>query len=78
MSVREQCTYHSFLLRLWKESSHPQWRASLQSTATGEQFGFACLAELHEFLLQQTGNLTPATSSPTNDSGLNQVQGAPT
>jgi hypothetical protein len=50
----EQCNYQSFLLRLWREGSQPQWRASLQSTVTGERFGFAYLADLHEFLLQQT------------------------
>jgi hypothetical protein len=54
MTDPEQCNYQSFLLRLWREGSQPQWRASLQSTVTGERFGFAGLADLHEFLVQQT------------------------
>jgi hypothetical protein len=49
--------YYSFLLRLWRTSSHgkPAWRASLESAQTGERCGFADLASLVAFLEEQTG-----------------------
>ena len=42
--------YHSFLLRLWRESEHGAWRASLESATTGERHGFPNLASLFAFL----------------------------
>jgi hypothetical protein len=50
--------YHSFLLRLWRTSSHGNavWRASLESAQTGERCGFADLASLIAFLEEQTGD----------------------
>jgi hypothetical protein len=49
--------YQSYLLRLWRTSSHGNavWRASLESAQTGERRGFADLASLLAFLEQQTG-----------------------
>jgi hypothetical protein len=49
--------YQSYLLRLWRTSSHakPAWRASLESAQTGERRGFADLASLVAFLEEQTG-----------------------
>jgi quercetin dioxygenase-like cupin family protein len=48
--------YQSYLLRLWRSSSHgnPVWRASLESAQTGERRGFADLASLFTFLKEQT------------------------
>jgi len=48
--------YQSYLLRLWRTSSHgkPTWRASLESAQTGERRGFADLASLFAFLEEQT------------------------
>ena len=48
--------YLSYLLRLWRTSSHGHavWRASLESAQTGERRGFADLASLLAFLEQQT------------------------
>lgn len=46
--------YHSFLLRLWRDQSLAGWRASLQSTRTGERHTFADLDSLMAFLLSQT------------------------
>jgi len=42
--------YHSFLLRLWRESEQGPWRASLERVATGERYGFPDLASLMAFL----------------------------
>ena len=52
----ESHEYHSFLLRLWRTSSHGNavWRASLESAQTGERRGFADLASLVAFLEEQT------------------------
>jgi hypothetical protein len=46
--VEEQPGYISYLLRLWREDG--VWRASLESTRTGELSTFANLAELFECL----------------------------
>ena len=47
--------YLSFLLRLWpvKENEHTTWRASLESSHTGERHGFADLDMLCAFLRGQ-------------------------
>jgi len=45
--------YHSYLLRLWRDNSNHPWRASLQSTATGEKLAFADLLTLLAFLVEQ-------------------------
>jgi hypothetical protein len=42
--------YHSYLLRLWRDSEHGAWRLSLESVATGERHGFPDLASLFAFL----------------------------
>ena len=42
--------YLSFLLRLWRESEHGAWRASLENVLTGERRGFPNLASLLAFL----------------------------
>jgi hypothetical protein len=42
--------YLSFLLRLWRESEHGAWRASLENVTTGERRGFPNLASLFAFL----------------------------
>jgi len=46
--------YHSYLLRLWQETPHAPWRASLQNAATGERRGFSDLESLFTFLRIQT------------------------
>lgn len=45
-------TYHSHLLRLWREDRNEEriWRASLESAQTREQHNFATLEELIAFL----------------------------
>ncbi len=49
--------YHSFMLRLWASSrtdGDVTWRASLESTETGEKHIFAQLGDLVAFLEQLT------------------------
>jgi hypothetical protein len=58
--AKEQGDYQSYLLRLWRVSDdeEPTRRASLQSSRSGEQMGFAHLEELFDFLRRQTGVAT--------------------
>jgi hypothetical protein len=42
--------YHSFLLRVWRESEQSAWRASLENVMTGERRSFPTLAGLYAFL----------------------------
>lgn len=46
----EQTNYRSFLLRLWQEGSHSEWRAALQDVITGQRQHFATLDALTAFL----------------------------
>jgi len=60
----DQSDYLSYLLRLWKVGEDgPVWRASLESSHSGERTGFAQLDDLFDFLRNQTG----ATSEITED-----------
>jgi hypothetical protein len=49
--------YQSYLLRLWRVSDdeEPTWRASLQSSRSGEQVGFDSLEKLFDHLRWKTG-----------------------
>jgi hypothetical protein len=49
---RERRRYLSYLLRLWQTEDEGAliWRASLESSSTGERRGFASVAELYAFL----------------------------
>jgi hypothetical protein len=62
--TKEHPDYVSFMLRLWRENDEEErehgaieqvWRASLESSRTGEHWGFASLCELFAFLRRQTG-----------------------
>lgn len=46
--------YHAYLLRLWREEGG-DWRVSLQSTRTGERYGFADLQMAVQFVEQNLG-----------------------
>ena len=64
--IREQSDYQSYLLRLWRENDEEKgWRASLESSRTGERRGFARLDDLFRFLRRQTGVL-PDTDADGN------------
>jgi hypothetical protein len=64
--AEEPQEYQSYLLRLWRTSSRvkPTWRASLESTQTGERRGFADLESLFVFLVQQTTSNSEYGSRP--------------
>mgnify|MGYP001551963900 CR=1 FL=1 len=64
---KEQQGYLSYLLRLWKTDGRerPLWRASLKSAHTGEQVGFASLADLFAFLENETRSPSPGARSAT-------------
>jgi hypothetical protein len=47
-------TYRSYLLRLWQDSPHSLWHASVQSVQTSEVIHFADLEGLISFLWGQT------------------------
>jgi len=53
--------YESYLLRLWEsdQASELIWRASLESTDTGERHGFADLASLFAYLETVSQTLPP-------------------
>lgn len=44
--------YHSYLVRLWKESAGSEWRASIQDITSGECRYFSQLGELFQYLEQ--------------------------
>ncbi len=54
--------YQSYLLRLWKDGERTGWRASLQSTATGERHIFADIASLLTFLQAYAEDEPPVDS----------------
>jgi len=63
---REERRYLSYLLRLWQVRSGGElvWRASIESSLTGERKGFANLDDLFDFLQEQTGAVFNANGGP--------------
>ena len=64
----KQSGYLSYLLRLWQDNNgdtegKAAWRASLESSLTGEKRGFASLDDLFAFLRRQTGVVPDAENS---------------
>ncbi len=53
MNKNAESTYQSYLLRLWRDSPHSPWRASLQSTTTEQIHQFANVAQMWAFLMAQ-------------------------
>ncbi len=45
--------YQSYLVRLWKEESESDWRASIQDISSGECKYFSHLGELFHFIEQR-------------------------
>jgi hypothetical protein len=58
--------YRSYLVRLWGSESDgtPTWHASAEDTLTGERKNFSELAQLFEFLEQQTHEQPACESTP--------------
>ncbi len=65
-NTSEQPDYLSYLLRLWRVSEEEtSWRASLESSHTGEREGFASLDDLFSFLREQTGIMPEPSTTKT-------------
>ena len=46
-------SYQSYMLRLWQEKSHGEWRASLSNVDTGELRYFPNITTLFAYLCKQ-------------------------
>lgn len=59
MMTEKGSDYLAYLVRLWRARVEGQtvWRASLESSLTGERLGFASLDELFEFLRRETARV---------------------
>ncbi len=73
-TMPKEFDYMSFLLRLWRVNTEGQfqWRASLESVQNGERLNFAHLAQLFEFLEEQTLKPSQACCDPASANGSNQ------
>jgi hypothetical protein len=71
----EKCRYSSYLLRLWPVEEHGNlvWRASLQSSHTGERWGFANLDALLSFLGQRTARTCHSGTRKVGDRGQEET-----
>jgi len=58
--------YLAYLLRLWqvRDKGQADWRASVENAHTGEQQGFASLAELFTFLEREIGQIAQGQPMP--------------
>jgi hypothetical protein len=58
--------YRAYLLRLWQVRDKGQfdWRASTENVHTGEQRGFAGLADLYAFLEGEVGQIGKDQRTP--------------
>lgn len=68
--------YRSYLLRFWRADADQPWRASLQSTATGEKILFAELSALLAFLAEQTAVAGAARVAQANPSSAGDSCGS--
>lgn len=58
--------YQAYLLRLWRDTTQSEWRASLQNTKTNQLFYFASLEALFKFIEVKTVDLDVEVSSVTS------------
>lgn len=66
--TKEQLDYLSYLLRLWRAGEEKAvWRASLESSHTGERVGFATLSDLFTFLEQEVSHAAQCQAEPNAD-----------
>jgi len=68
---RDQPVYRSYLLRLWSTTVDREmvWRASLESSRTGERHRFASVDGLCDFLRRQTGASSDETRVRSDEDG---------
>ena len=69
MNSPDAPTYHSYLLRIWRDSPQSPWRASLQSSTAGAEQHFVTVDELWAFLMAQMKAEDDGLSSPQISSG---------
>ena len=64
-----QPQYHSYLLRLWQESTEKKssWRFVLVNLTSNEQRGFASLERLVAFLQEQMDEISASGSTHRNE-----------
>ncbi|MFN8485913.1 MAG: hypothetical protein U0768_22960 [Anaerolineae bacterium] len=61
--------YHSFLVRLWRESAEGPWRASAHCVQTGETLRFASVEALFAYLVDRVGVPSDTSTSPQPSEG---------
>jgi hypothetical protein len=64
--MAEQPGYLAYMLRMWRVDTEEGtvWRASVESSHTGERHGFANLELLFAFLEEKTGELAQREVRP--------------
>ncbi|MCC7360499.1 MAG: hypothetical protein IT317_13535 [Anaerolineales bacterium] len=62
--TKARTDYLAFLLRLWREDESADWRATLESSHTGERRGFASLSALAAYLRETTTADSPGPDEP--------------
>lgn len=81
--VGQQRRYLAYLLRLWQEGASPGsealpgseqggaplWRASLERPQSDERRSFGNLADLFNFLEEETGSSSPGVDGPDPEEG---------
>lgn len=66
--------YCSYLLRIWRDTSDKEWRATLQDVFSGDSYHFATLLELYANLQEMTsGNQGRDSLDPAIDFRISQI-----
>lgn len=61
-----QRQYKAFLLRLQRDESHSQWRATIENAQTGERLRFANQNQMLRYLLNDLAQNPSTDDAPTN------------
>lgn len=69
MADRKQPTYLSYLLRMWRDHQDAPWRASLESTATGDVHRFGNVDGMWAFIQEQLELQSEDSASPPSAEG---------
>lgn len=72
--MKRSAEYLAFLIRLWRDESQHEWRATVQDAHAGEQHSFASLSALLLFLETQTGQPWRIEEGPVSSGGAGLVQ----
>lgn len=55
--AQERANYRSYLLRIWRDSAHGPWRASLETPDRSETLAFPDLETLFAYVRTQTDHI---------------------